>query len=74
MRSGRTSYPRSRSSTTFRDQLRDPDVIELPDVGHVPMYDHPTAVARLISEHATAQTERSERSGLICRAGGAVEE
>ncbi len=55
--------PPERHGTIFRDQLRDPDVVELPDVGHVPMYDDPAAIARLIAEHAGAQAEeRSERS------------
>lgn len=45
----------------FRDQLRDVDVVELLDVGHVPMYDDPDAVARLIAEHAGAHARPAAR-------------
>ena len=43
--------PPQRHGAMFRDQLRHVDVVELDDVGHVPMYDDPAGVARLISEH-----------------------
>jgi pimeloyl-ACP methyl ester carboxylesterase len=55
--------PPERHGAVFRDQLRGADVVELPDVGHVPMYDDPAAVARVIREHLAAHAEdRSERS------------
>jgi pimeloyl-ACP methyl ester carboxylesterase len=38
----------------FRRQLADADVVELQDVGHVPMYDDPDGIAPLIAEHARA--------------------
>jgi pimeloyl-ACP methyl ester carboxylesterase len=43
--------PPERHGAMFRDQLPDPDVVELAGVGHVPMYDDPAAVARLVAEH-----------------------
>jgi pimeloyl-ACP methyl ester carboxylesterase len=43
--------PPERHGAMFREQLRDVDVVELPDVGHVPMYDDPDGIARLIAEH-----------------------
>lgn len=36
----------------FRGQLKDLDEVLMPDVGHVPMYDDPVAVATLVTEHA----------------------
>jgi pimeloyl-ACP methyl ester carboxylesterase len=47
--------PPDRHGAIFRDQLRDADVVELADVGHVPMYDDPEGIARLIAEHVGAQ-------------------
>ena len=43
--------PPRRYGTMFRDQLKDADVVELQGVGHVPMYDDPAGIARLIDEH-----------------------
>jgi pimeloyl-ACP methyl ester carboxylesterase len=44
--------PPERYGAMFRDQLRDAEVVELPDVGHVPMYDDPERVVELVAEHA----------------------
>ena len=46
--------PPERHGDMFRRQLADADVVELQDVGHVPMYDDPDGIARLIAEHARA--------------------
>jgi pimeloyl-ACP methyl ester carboxylesterase len=43
--------PPERYGELFRAELRDADVVELPGVGHVPMYDDPAGIARLIAEH-----------------------
>jgi pimeloyl-ACP methyl ester carboxylesterase len=49
--------PPDRHGRMFRDQLRDADVVELPGVGHVPMYDDPAGVGRLIAEHVGAHAQ-----------------
>jgi pimeloyl-ACP methyl ester carboxylesterase len=54
--------PPERYGAMFRAQLRDPDVVELPDVGHVPMYDDPPGVARLIAEHVGAHGQVAAHS------------
>jgi pimeloyl-ACP methyl ester carboxylesterase len=43
--------PPSQHGARFREQIRAVEVVEMPGVGHVPMYDDPTAVAALIAEH-----------------------
>jgi pimeloyl-ACP methyl ester carboxylesterase len=53
--------PPARHGRMFREQLRDPDVVELSDVGHVPMYDDPAAVAALIAEHVGRHAEVARR-------------
>ncbi len=54
--------PPARYGAMFRHQLGDADVVELQDVGHVPMYDDPDAIARLIAEHVGRQSEQSART------------
>jgi pimeloyl-ACP methyl ester carboxylesterase len=49
--------PPERHGAMFRDQLPDADVVELPGVGHVPMYDDPAGIARLIAEHVGAHAQ-----------------
>ena len=44
--------PPDRHGHLFTDRLPDCEVVELAGVGHVPMYDDPGAVARLIAGHA----------------------
>jgi pimeloyl-ACP methyl ester carboxylesterase len=51
--------PPERYGAMFRSQLRDADVVELADVGHVPMYDDPAGIARLIAEHVGQHVEAS---------------
>jgi pimeloyl-ACP methyl ester carboxylesterase len=46
--------PPERHGAMFRDQLPNHEVVELLHVGHVPMYDDPDGIARLIAEHAGA--------------------
>jgi pimeloyl-ACP methyl ester carboxylesterase len=54
--------PPERHGAMFRDQLTDPDVVELARVGHVPMYDDPAAVARLVAEHVGLWRESAGES------------
>jgi pimeloyl-ACP methyl ester carboxylesterase len=53
--------PPERHGAVFREHLRDVEVVELPDVGHVPMYDDPAAIARLISEHVGRHVQVERR-------------
>lgn len=46
--------PPERYGALFRRGLPDAEVVELRDVGHVPMYDDPAGVAQLIAGHARA--------------------
>ena len=61
--------PPDRHGTMFRTQLRDPHVVELPDAGHVPMYDDAAGVARLIAEHVRAGGPPSDTIGPVVAAG-----
>lgn len=54
--------PPERYGALFRAQLPDADVVELADVGHVPMYDDPAGVAVLVAEHAGRHRERPART------------